>query len=75
MAVAALRDGGIGLVILLARAEQHGLHLPTSVEIIPVCSGDEGVSAHTEIQMLSELLHGCSLGHSAGVTGHAIAAP
>ena len=63
--VAALRDGGIDMVILpVGATEQHGLHLPTGVDTISARAVAEGVSARTGIPVLPELPYGCSLGHS-----------
>lgn len=63
--VAAVRDGGIDMVILpVGATEQHGLHLPTGVDTISARAVAEGVSSRTGIPVLPELPYGCSLGHS-----------
>jgi creatinine amidohydrolase len=63
--VAAIRDGGIDMVILpVGATEQHGLHLPTGVDTISARAVAEGVSARTGIPVLPDLPYGCSLGHS-----------
>jgi creatinine amidohydrolase len=64
--IAALRDGGMNMVILpVGATEQHGLHLPTGVDTISAVAVAEGVSARTGIPLLPSLPYGCSLGHSA----------
>ena len=63
--VAAVRDGGIDMVILpVGATEQHGLHLPTGVDTFSARAVAHGVSARTGIPVLPDLPYGCSLGHS-----------
>ena len=63
--VAAVRDGGIDMVILpVGATEQHGQHLPTGVDTLSAVAVAEGASARTGIPVLPALAYGCSLGHS-----------
>ena len=63
--IAALRDGGMDMVILpVGATEQHGLHLPLAVDTISVVAVAEAVSARTGIPVLPALAYGCSMGHS-----------
>jgi len=63
--IAALRDGGINLVILpVGATEQHALHLPVGVDSFSATAVAHRVSAATGIPVLPTLPYGCSLGHS-----------
>lgn len=63
--IAALRDGGMDMVILpVGSTEQHGPHLSVDTDTVTATRVAWAVSARTGVPVLPAIPYGCSLGHS-----------
>ena len=63
--IAALRDGGMDMVILpVGSTEQHGPHLSVDTDTVTATRVAWRVSARTGVPVLPAIPYGCSLGHS-----------